>query len=145
MFSGQPLSSSIIVLVDACLRSITRSFWSVAKEIQNSFSIDTASVVTARGHIRSDRQRLEAHCPRGGQRNAVASLIVGAFHTAGQERRPVETRIRKPRSWKIATTNPAELLKATEAAVKESNQSLACALAQKYGETGQSARCLTFS
>jgi len=75
------------------------------------------------------------------QRNAVASLIVGAYHTGGQnggqlpDPYPQAAQLEKLRS-----TDPAALLKETEAAVKARDQALACALVAKYGELGGQAR-----
>jgi hypothetical protein len=74
-------------------------------------------------------------------RNTFASLIVGAFHTAGQsggqlkDPYPLASNLNQ-----IKTSDPAELLKLTEAAVKEQDQAMACALVQKYGELGHAAR-----
>jgi len=75
------------------------------------------------------------------QRNSVASLIVGAYHTAGQnggllkDPYPLAADVEK-----VRTKEPAELLKQTEDAIKSQNQGLAAALVQKYGELGLPAR-----
>ncbi|HEX3150001.1 MAG TPA: hypothetical protein VHR66_18130 [Gemmataceae bacterium] len=75
------------------------------------------------------------------QRNAVASLIVGAFHTGGQsggqlkDPYPLAEHLEK-----VTTSDPAELLKATETAVKAQDQALACALVHKYGKGGHNAK-----
>jgi hypothetical protein len=77
------------------------------------------------------------------QRNSVASLIVGAYHTAGQHGGQLSDAY--PQAEHLAlvkSTTPAELLKQTEAAIKEQNQSLACALAHSYGKLDQPARPL---
>jgi hypothetical protein len=76
-----------------------------------------------------------------GQRNAVASLIVGAYHTAGQnggqiaDPYPLNEHLEK-----VTTKDPTELLKLTESAVKAQDQAMACALVRKYGDLGQPAR-----
>jgi len=75
------------------------------------------------------------------QRNSVASLIVGAYHTAGQtggqlkEPYPLATHLEK-----VQTKDPAELLKQTESAIKNQDQAQAAALVQCYGELGLPAR-----
>jgi hypothetical protein len=75
------------------------------------------------------------------QRNTVASLIVGAFHTAGQNHG------QKPQPYplpehqeKIRSTDAPALLRETEAAIKEKNQGLACALVERYGAEGHPVR-----
>jgi hypothetical protein len=77
------------------------------------------------------------------QRNAVASLIVGAFHTAGQHGGQLSDAY--PQAEHLAlvkSTDPKELLKQAEEAIKQQNQSLACALAHSYGKLDQPARPL---
>jgi hypothetical protein len=77
------------------------------------------------------------------QRNAVASLIVGAYHTAGQNGGQLsEAYPQAAHRDLVKSKNPAELLKLTEAAIREQNQKLACALAHQYGELDQPARPL---
>jgi hypothetical protein len=74
-------------------------------------------------------------------RNTVSSLIVGAYHTAGQNHGqhgqpyPMAEHLES-----ITATDPAELLRETERAVLEKNQSRACALVHRYGELGHDAR-----
>lgn len=74
-------------------------------------------------------------------RNTIASLIVGAFHTAGQsggqlkDPYPLADNLNR-----VKTSDPAELLKLTETAVRGQDQAMACALVQKYGESGHPAR-----
>jgi hypothetical protein len=76
-----------------------------------------------------------------GPRNAVASLIVGAYHTAGQAHGQLGSPYPLPEQLeKVMTTDPAALLTATEAAVKAQDQAMASALVQKYGEAGHAAR-----
>ena len=77
------------------------------------------------------------------QRNAVASLIVGAFHTAGQsngqskESFPLAEQLEK-----VSATDAATLIRDTETAVKGNDQARACALAHQYGTQGHAARPL---
>jgi hypothetical protein len=90
----------------------------------------------------SDAANAWRHIARvSGHRNAVASLIVGAYHTAGQHggqlRDPYPQGSDRER---VRIDDPAGLLKATEAAVKAQDQALACALVQKYGDMGHPAR-----
>jgi hypothetical protein len=76
-----------------------------------------------------------------GPRNAIASLIVGAYHTAGQaggqlkEPYPLAADLEQ-----VKTTDAAELLKLTEAAVRGQHQATASALVQKYGQAGHPVR-----
>jgi hypothetical protein len=90
----------------------------------------------------SDAANAWRHIARvSGQRNAFASLIVGAFHTAGQNNGQLkEAYPQATHTELVKSKDPAEILKATEAAVKEQNQSLACALAHSYGQLGQPER-----
>jgi hypothetical protein len=74
-------------------------------------------------------------------RNVFASLIVGAYHTAGQQ----TGQLQQPYAWaehleKVKATDPAELLKQAEAAVRAQDQASASALVQRYGELGHLAR-----
>ena len=77
----------------------------------------------------------------GTARNGMASLIVGAFHTAGQsgglnkEAYPLDEQLKK-----IAATNPETLLTELDAAVRAKDQAQACALAQRYGDSGGDSR-----
>jgi hypothetical protein len=90
----------------------------------------------------SDAANAWRHIARvSNQRNAVASLIVGAFHTAGQHngQLPDPYPLAAHRE-KITAKDPAELIKATENAIKERDQALACALVARYGEGGHAAR-----
>jgi len=74
-------------------------------------------------------------------RNTVASLIVGAYHTAGQNGG------QNPQPYPLAehlesirTVKTADLLRETEAAIKAKDQARACALVQRYGERSQPPR-----
>jgi hypothetical protein len=75
------------------------------------------------------------------QRNTVASLIVGAYHTAGQGSRlnkePLPT---AEQLEKITTKEADRLLQLTEAAIKDKNQLQACTLVHRYGELGHPER-----
>jgi hypothetical protein len=75
------------------------------------------------------------------RRNTLASLIVGAYHTAGQ------TGGLNPNPYpfaehteKIRDVAENDLLAEAEAAIKASDQSRACALVHRYGTTGRPAR-----
>jgi hypothetical protein len=70
-------------------------------------------------------------------RNRVASLIVGAYHTAGQFR--YVTKDGYPYAHlleEIKTTEPAELLGQAEEAIRGNDQARACAVVHRYGELG---------
>jgi hypothetical protein len=75
------------------------------------------------------------------QKNAMASLIVGAYHTAGQnggqikDPHPLAANLEK-----INTKDPAELLSQAEDAIKRQDQAQAAALVSRYGELGHPAR-----
>jgi hypothetical protein len=75
-------------------------------------------------------------------RNTFASLIVGAYHTAGQNGGQSKEPYHTPELEKIQATDAKSLLQETEEAVKSGNQARAAALAQKYGEAGHPARGL---
>lgn len=74
-------------------------------------------------------------------RNTVASLIVGAFHTAGQSgglnKEPYPT---AEQLEKITAKEADQLLQLTQAAITDKNQAQACALVQRYGELGHPER-----
>jgi hypothetical protein len=73
-------------------------------------------------------------------RNAVASLIVGAYHTAGQQGN--DDRGLHPyaeQKGAIADHSPNELLSDLENAVRTKDQMGACAAAERYGELGKDA------
>lgn len=75
-------------------------------------------------------------------RNALASLIVGAYHTAGQNGGQSKDFYHTSELEKVKATSAKELLSQTEDAVKAGNQAVAAALAQKYCEAGHSERPL---
>jgi hypothetical protein len=74
-------------------------------------------------------------------RNTFASLICGAYHTAGQNggqnKEPYPTAEQRD---KVESKDSARLLQLAEAAIKEKNQSGAAALVHAYGQQGYSAR-----
>jgi hypothetical protein len=75
------------------------------------------------------------------RRNAVASLIVGAYHTAGQsgslnpQPYPMAEHLEKVRD-----VPPDDVLHEAEAAIRANNQARACALVHRLGELGKPAR-----
>ena len=81
------------------------------------------------------------------QRNAIASLIVGTYHTAGQNGGQLsEAYPQAEHRDMVKSKNPAEVLKLTESAIREQNQKLACALAISTANSiSPSARSSTFS
>lgn len=75
-------------------------------------------------------------------RNAIASMIVGAYYTAGEK---VKGQHPQPYPFadhleKVQSKDPAELLRQTEAAILAKDQIRATALVHRYGELGQSPR-----
>jgi hypothetical protein len=74
-------------------------------------------------------------------RNTIASLLVGAFHTAGQNGGQMKQSHPLPEQLeKVTAKDAATLLIEVEAAVKARDQARACALVHRYGELGHSAR-----
>ncbi len=74
-------------------------------------------------------------------RNAVASLIVGAYHTAGQNGKlHAQPYPHAEHLEKVAGQDPAALLKQAEGAIRDNNQALACAAVHRYGELGHDPR-----
>ena len=71
------------------------------------------------------------------QRNVAASLIVGAFHTAGQSgglnKDPYPT---AEHLAAVTASNPEVLLKELDAAVRAQDQFRACAVATRYSNSG---------
>jgi hypothetical protein len=75
------------------------------------------------------------------ERNTYASLIVGAFHTAGQAGGQNKQPHPLPEQLEKITAKDAEtLLRDAEAAIKEKDQARAAALVARYGELGHPAR-----
>jgi hypothetical protein len=74
-------------------------------------------------------------------RNTIASLIVGAFHTAGQsggqskQPHPLPEQLEK-----VTAKDAAGLLRDAEAAIRAKDQARVCALVQRYGELGHAPR-----
>jgi hypothetical protein len=75
------------------------------------------------------------------RRNAVASLIVGAYHTAGQGQglNPQGYPFAEHRE-KVAAIEPDALLTEAATAIKANDQARACALVHRYGELGRPVR-----
>lgn len=74
-------------------------------------------------------------------RNTVASLIVGAYHSAGQgDKLHAQPYPHGEHLEKLTSQDPAELLKQAEGGIRENNQSLACAAVHRYGELGHDPR-----
>jgi hypothetical protein len=70
-------------------------------------------------------------------RNTFASLIVGAYHTAGQTHRQTKQPHPLPEQLeKIHAKDAATLLRDTEAAIRAKDQARASALVHRYGELG---------
>jgi hypothetical protein len=74
-------------------------------------------------------------------RNTMASIIVGAYHTAGQ----TGNQDQQPRPFaeqleKITVKDADILLRGAETAIKEKDQARAAALVHRYGELGHSPR-----
>lgn len=68
-------------------------------------------------------------------RNAVASLIVGAYHTAGQSARLNDHSYPQPEHLERITATQADvLLSELDAAVRDKDQLRACAVVHRYGE-----------
>jgi hypothetical protein len=75
------------------------------------------------------------------KRNTVASLIVGAYHTAGQNQGQLpDAYPLAAEQAKVRAQDPGELLSQTEAAIKAKDQARAAALVHHYGALGHQAR-----
>jgi hypothetical protein len=74
-------------------------------------------------------------------RNTVASLVVGAFHTAGQTHGQLKDMYPLPEHReKVHTRDANRLLREADEAIREGNQALAAALVHRYGEQGHPSR-----
>ncbi len=74
-------------------------------------------------------------------RNVVASLIVGAYHTAGQLYHQNKEPYPRPEHLeKVQAKDPAGLLKEAEGAIRDKDQFRACAAVHCYGERGYDPR-----
>jgi hypothetical protein len=70
-------------------------------------------------------------------RNTVASLIVGAYHTAGQSGRLAQQPLPLPEHLKVIEAKDADtLLRDAEDAVRQRDQARAAAVVHRYGELG---------
>jgi len=75
------------------------------------------------------------------QRNTYASLIVGAFHSAGQKHGQNADPCPLPQHLeKVRAEDAGALLRETEAAIKEKDQARASALVYRYGQQGHAPR-----
>jgi hypothetical protein len=75
------------------------------------------------------------------QRNTAASLIVGAFHTAGQTGGSNKQAYPLPEHLsEVTTLEPAKLLTELDAAIRAQDQFSSCAIATKYGQAGGEVR-----
>jgi hypothetical protein len=83
----------------------------------------------------SDAANAWRHIARvSNHRNRIASLIVGAYHTAGQSSR--SNKLPYPLAEhrdKVRATDPGKLLKQAEDAIRHKDQATACAAIQRYG------------
>lgn len=76
-------------------------------------------------------------------RNTFASLIAGAFHTAGQTGRQMKEAYPTAADLEaIREKDPAALLKLTEEAIRAKDQCRACTVAHAYGQQGHDAKAL---
>jgi len=74
-------------------------------------------------------------------RNTVASLIVGAYHTAGQAgRATAKPYPRAEHVGQVRDKDPKTLLKNADGAIREKDQFRASAIIHRYGELGHDAR-----
>lgn len=74
------------------------------------------------------------------QRNTVASLLVGAYHTAGQSPHVTRDAFALKMDAVEAIDDKSELLIQTDKAVRDRDQALAGAAAKRYGDLGGSPR-----
>jgi hypothetical protein len=75
-------------------------------------------------------------------RNTLASLLVGAYHTAGQSPHVAQQRWPLKMDSVESIEDHASLLEQTESAIRNRDQALAGAAAARFGELGGSARDL---
>jgi hypothetical protein len=74
-------------------------------------------------------------------RNVVASLIVGAYHTAGQlQHQNKEPYPSAEHLEKVKAKDATGLLKEAEGAIRDKDQFRACAVVHRYGELGHDPR-----
>jgi len=76
-------------------------------------------------------------------RNTFASLIAGAYHTAGQNGRQLKELYPQPADLEAIREKDASiLLKLTEEAIRAKDQRRTCALTKHYGQQGHDAKAL---
>jgi hypothetical protein len=76
-------------------------------------------------------------------RNTFASLVAGAFHTAGQAGRQMKEFYPHAADLELVKEkDPAALLKLADEAIRAKDQKRACAVAHAYGQQGHDARAL---
>jgi len=92
----------------------------------------------------SDAANAWRHIARvSNSRNTFASLIAGAFHTAGQTGRQMKSLYPQAADLEpIRDKDPAVLLRLTNEAIRAKDQRRVCALAHHYGQQGHDARAL---
>jgi hypothetical protein len=73
-------------------------------------------------------------------RNTMASLIVGAYHTAGQNQGQNPQPYPLPEHLEKLPDSGGALFRQTETAIRDKNQAHACALVHRYGELGHPVR-----
>jgi hypothetical protein len=74
-------------------------------------------------------------------RNVVASLIVGAYHTAGQlQNQNSDPHPSAEQLEKVKAKDAVGLLREAEGAIRDKDQLRACAVVHRYGELGYDAR-----
>lgn len=76
----------------------------------------------------------------GNPRNRVACLIAGAYHTAGQSQWVSDEPFLTERPEGLDTDQPAALLAATEARLREGDQAGTCAFVERYGQLDHAPR-----
>lgn len=74
------------------------------------------------------------------QRNAIASLIVAGYHTAGQNGNQMKDLYHAAALEKVTTKDPAALLREAETAIKAGDQATTAALVQTYLKAGHASR-----
>jgi hypothetical protein len=74
------------------------------------------------------------------QRNTVASLIVGAFHTGGQSAKLKDAYPHASHLEMVKTQDQGKLIQELDEAIRSKNQGLSSAIVQRYGELGHEPR-----
>jgi len=90
----------------------------------------------------SDAANAWRHIARvGSPRNAVASLVAGAFHTGGQSAGQLAAPYPHAAHLEAVTAKDADaLLRQAEEAIRANDQALACAVVRRYGDLGHAPR-----